>query len=1273
MKRCLCRAFGARQQANQLKGPKGAIIRRPDVYLCVINDMTITHFRASIIQGTRGPVAAAAYRHRASMYDVAAARTWDYAGKDDLVHAELALPEGAPAWLVERAGTMSKAAMSELLWNAAADAEQRYDAQTAREITIALPNELSREENIALVRAFIAGEMTSRGFAVDWVYHDKSGNPHVHLMHTLRPLVATGFGRKTERVLDAAGVPVRSADGRLVYRRFMGTPDDFKALRLSWGDYVNRHYAMAGLAVRIDMRSYAARGIDMIPGRHLGPALSALKARGYPSTALDAFAADAVTREALMRANPEIAVDLTAATLATFIRADLAKTVHTFVESRDVFEGVLAAAMASPQLVPLSGADDAAPRYATQQQIAAEARIIEHVRTLDRREHPAPTVLQSARAMTATEAAMAVPGGPAVSLSAQQRDALQALFRPTALTAVVGLAGTGKSTLLAAANRGWRSAGCTVHGAALAGIATRGLQSASGIPSRTVASWLHAWDNGQHRLGRGDVFVLDEAGMVGTADMARIVAEVERAGAKLVVVGDPAQLQPIAAGAPFRAIIETAGHVTLSDIRRQADPAMRAATTAFARGDMATGLKPYLAFGSVRTVETTDDAISEMVEAYVRGMGTAGSQIALAYRNADVNRLNLNIRALLRDTEKLEPDALYRTRDGDLGFTSGDRILFLQTGKIGAVQVDNGSLGTVISAATNALSARLDNGTAVAITPDVYNAVAHGYAATIHKSQGATVDTAQVLVTSLLDRHKAYVAFSRHRHALSIYAPQDQLRGSSLAALLSRSDPHANALGVGDFRERRGIDVAVTDRERAATSIATRRLLVSDAWNRLEDAAAVTFAKGARTVHLRDVVAMRRDLVRIGYLPDVARRFAVRLAHLMVQRLTPRAIASLTTPKGHPMAATIWATLKGAASRGYARLAASPARGPELAPVPGVSEAASQGIKQWHHTTLDADATHYRLTFAYHKDAVRLAAEAGFTFDKVTKTWSLPVDGKIPGDPVGLRTRIEVMLARRQSRMTDMAVAAEPIRAALKAIGVSSSEERIHLKLPPGNEALHPRLSALGGKLIAAQRGAYHAFKPPGREGENAFIEALRYIEERVAAPRPKFERQTVPSPHPGLSITTDGATLEVRAADMPLRNLILADLQPVYRRDRTLVIRLDIQQPGAVTEAFDKLALYYRGLLVPPTSPDNGIAITDAQFAAASVAPAGNLGTVWSSSATLITMIERHFGRLDQIAETPAARSIDPVVLDKIQSLSNRVTEARAVVAQDQTRSIRR
>ena len=118
-------------------------------------------------------------------------------------------------------------------------------------------------------------------------------------------------------------------------------------------------------------------------------------------------------------------------------------------------------------------------------------------------------------------------------------------------------------------------------------------------------------------------------------------------------------------------------------------------------------------------------------------------------------------------------------------------------------------------AARDALTVKLDSGVTLSITPETDAAVSHGYAATIHKSQGATVDTAHVLVTGGIDRHKAYVAFSRHRRSLSIYAPQDQLRGQELLTVLSRSDSHANAIATGVFRVRRGIDATVPEREPA--------------------------------------------------------------------------------------------------------------------------------------------------------------------------------------------------------------------------------------------------------------------------------------------------------------------------------------------------------------------------------------------------------------------------------------------------------------------------
>jgi hypothetical protein len=149
--------------------------------------------------------------------------------------------------------------------------------------------------------------------------------------------------------------------------------------------------------------------------------------------------------------------------------------------------------------------------------------------------------------------------------------------------------------------------------------------------------------------------------------------------------------------------------------------------------------------------------------------------------------------------------------------------------------------------------------------------------------------------------------------------------------------------------------------------------------------------------------------------------------------------------------------------------------------------------------------------------------------------------------------------------------------------------------------------------------------------------------------------------------VTTDGATLEVKAADMPLRNPILRDLQPVYRPDKAIAVRLDIQQPGAVTEALGKLGAYYGGLLIPPPSPANGVAITEAQLAAWQSAPASSLVTAWSAAANTVGMVERHFGRLDRIAETAAARGVDRGVIDQLQRFADRVTSGRQEMVLEQ------
>ena len=222
---------------------------------------------------------------------------------------------------------------------------------------------------------------------------------------------------------------------------------------------------------------------------------------------LEAFARDDATREAMLRANPEIAVDLTAATHATFTRADLARTIDTFVSSPDAFQATLAAAETSPQLVDLTGVRGiVAVGMRRERQIVLEQGIIDVRAVLAARAHAAPSAVRGAgRHRCDRGRAWSAP-----AMARRRGCPTQQLRGARCADAADGVDRRRRAWRAPASRRCWRpptgvgvSAGCTVHGAALAGIATRGLQSASGIPSRTVASWLAAWEAGTHLLSRG--------------------------------------------------------------------------------------------------------------------------------------------------------------------------------------------------------------------------------------------------------------------------------------------------------------------------------------------------------------------------------------------------------------------------------------------------------------------------------------------------------------------------------------------------------------------------------------------------------------------------------------------------------------------------------------------------------------------------------------------------------------------------------------------------
>lgn len=242
--------------------------------------IAIYHCNISIVSRGKGKsaVAAAAYRSGEKLTNEWDGMTHDYTRKGGVVHTEILLPPNAPPSFSDRS----------TLWNSVELYEKAGNAQLAREIDAALPIELSREEQIRLVREYCSSQFVSRGMCVDYAIHDTgSGNPHCHIMLTMRPLDERGAWAaksKKEYDLDENGERIRLPSGKYKARKvdLTGWNDKGNALlwRKAWADISNAYLERAGSPERIDHRSNAERGIDELPTVHMGVAACQMEKKG---------------------------------------------------------------------------------------------------------------------------------------------------------------------------------------------------------------------------------------------------------------------------------------------------------------------------------------------------------------------------------------------------------------------------------------------------------------------------------------------------------------------------------------------------------------------------------------------------------------------------------------------------------------------------------------------------------------------------------------------------------------------------------------------------------------------------------------------------------------------------------------------------------------------------------------------------------------------------------------------------------------------------------
>ena len=366
-------------------------------------------------------------------------------------------------------------------------------------------------------------------------------------------------------------------------------------------------------------------------------------------------------------------------------------------------------------------------------------------------------------------------------LSQEQLQAVWHITNETGALAVVsGMAGTGKTRMLFAAREAWESEGYNVIGGALAARAATELTSGAQIESGTIAKILLDIDRGGRRLTAKTILVIDEAGMVATPEMRRLILACQESGAKLVLIGDERQLQPIGPGAPFMELGARFGRAELTDVRRQNEDWARQAVKDMADGKARDALKAFAERGLINISETRSEAMLNLVRSWRQDGLRPEQTLILAGTRKDVQTLNRHAQDERLKAGELGADPL--RRGSDL-FYLNDRVMF--TANKRTLGVQNGSKGTVcgLSVEGGRMSVKLDSGHKITIQTDSFPHIQLGYAATTHKAQGATTNKAYVLGGGPMQaRELSYVQASRAKLETEFFATKAET-GDDIAKL----------------------------------------------------------------------------------------------------------------------------------------------------------------------------------------------------------------------------------------------------------------------------------------------------------------------------------------------------------------------------------------------------------------------------------------------------------------------------------------------------------
>jgi hypothetical protein len=359
------------------------------------------------------------------------------------------------------------------------------------------------------------------------------------------------------------------------------------------------------------------------------------------------------------------------------------------------------------------------------------------------------------------------------------------------LAIIDGQAGTGKSYTLAAIREAYEASGARVIGLAPTNAVAQDMKGDGFGHAATLHSELFALNNGRRVWDSKTVVIVDEAAMLDTKLMAMLTAHAHDAGAKLILVGDDRQLSSIDHGGMFGVLKDRFGAAALTEVKRQHKLDERRAAEMMAEGNFHDALNIYEDKGAIHWTRTQGQARAELVEQWAKDSAAKPdkTRFVFAYTNDDVATLNATLRDVRRQRGELGEDHEIDTAHGRRAFAAGDRIQFTGTDKKAGIV--NGAAGTIEAIDGTHLAVRLDIRQPKTINFDAANfdQFRHGYAGTIYRGQGRTLDQTYLYHSEHWRSAASYVALTRHRDKAELFVARNTAADvKQLARQMARTD-----------------------------------------------------------------------------------------------------------------------------------------------------------------------------------------------------------------------------------------------------------------------------------------------------------------------------------------------------------------------------------------------------------------------------------------------------------------------------------------------------